>query len=351
MSGTISQIKHVNFLGAVNTAKMVVRAIPGPAQGGGLTNPVQYIQYDTTPSIDIGVGIRSWNELKKTTQLQMDGSVILLDGEETFYPISVNKSGVTIDDGDAVMFTGAQGDKLTIAKADTSAVSPRYMMGVATETILDNQEGRVTWFGEVNDINTNAWTIGTELFVDPDNVGGLTSTEPTAPDPIISMAVVTRQGTTNGSIMVRPWFGSFLDELHDVEISSLIDKDFLEYDSTSETWMNRARSTPQRYVMAGAKDEEYTITYAATVAIDFDDGNEQFVNATGNLEITAFDNFLNGGKLEFNLFHVGGVRTLTLPEVVDNKETITLGGTSGGWDTIMFRKTNNILSGFLVGSI
>jgi hypothetical protein len=149
-----------------------------------------------------------------------------------------NDSGVTLSKGTAVMAVDAVGDRIRVAKAVADgSVSARYMLGVMSETVADSAEGYVTLLGEIRNLNTIAYPIGTVLFIDPDVPGGLTDDEPVSPDLDMSVAIVTRSHASTGIIFIRMWSqGVRLGEVSDVALTSPTTGDILRYNGT--VWIN-----------------------------------------------------------------------------------------------------------------
>lgn len=188
-----------------------------------------------------------WNEDDGTIDVGMNNEVVLQVGQETHY-YAKNTSGGTIANGTPVMFTGTVGasGKLTfgLAVADGS-VLPEYMMGVATEEILNNEFGYVTSFGLVRGFNTTGtpygetWNDGDLLYFDPATAGTWTNIQPSAPAIHQPVAVVVNAGSGgSGSIFVRMQVSPHLEDLTNVQAPSPSDGDILEYDSGNARWQN-----------------------------------------------------------------------------------------------------------------
>ena len=64
-----------------------------------------------------------------------------------------------------------------------------------------NDEGDAIMFGKVSGIDTSAFSVGDEVFVD-DTPGGLTTTKPTGVKYIQKVGVVIRDDASNGTIEV-----------------------------------------------------------------------------------------------------------------------------------------------------
>lgn len=149
-----------------------------------------------------------------------------------------NDSGVIISKGQAVMAVGATGDRIWVAKAIADgSVSSKFMLGIASEDILNGTEGYVQMLGEIRNLNTIANPVGTILYIDPDTPGNLTATVPTSPDLAEAVAIVTRSHASTGIIFVRMWSqGESIAELHDTNISNVASGDFLKWNGT--VWVN-----------------------------------------------------------------------------------------------------------------
>lgn len=190
----------------------------------------------------INPGELIWNNEDGTLDLGMGSGVTQSIGMEFYMPPTKNDSGVDIPDGSFVMATGAQGDRMTIAKAITDgSVDPMFMIGVATQEILNGAEdGLITTDGIVRDINTASYTVGTVLYPDPNNPGGLTDTQPTAPAIRTAIAIVLRQHENTGRIYVRMSNGSVLGGTDsNVNFTSIADNDIITYNTSASYWENQ----------------------------------------------------------------------------------------------------------------
>jgi len=198
---------------------------------------VDSIQFNTSASVSVATGQIAWNASEGTFNLGLANGVVLQTGQETnFYA----KATEAIANGALVMFAGAQGDHLLIANADltTPGFQDTWIVGVATQAFANNQYGYVTCFGKVRELNTLAWPEGTILYANPTTPGGLTATRPTAPDRAIEVAAVVRSHGTQGTLLVRPTFGFYLSNLHDVYTNSVADNDLLAWNSANSRWQN-----------------------------------------------------------------------------------------------------------------
>ena len=156
-----------------------------------------------TGGTDANAGTLSWNADEGTLDVALENGVVLQTGQEQHF---YGKASQAISNGDVVMFAGAQGNHLLIAKADEQAVgfAPEFVIGIATQDFANNEFGYVTSFGKVRDLDTSAYAEGTVLYLDPTTAGGFTTTKPTPPNHVIQIAAVTRAHATEGTVLVKP---------------------------------------------------------------------------------------------------------------------------------------------------
>lgn len=199
----------------------------------------------------------TWNAIDGTVDIAYDGVTLQVGQEQHFYA----KATENISNGDVVMFAGAQGDHILIAKADVTATGfiDDWVIGVATQNFVTNDFGYVTTFGKVRGLNTSAYSLGDLLYLSPTTPGGLTTTKPTAPNHAILIAAVVGVNPSTGVIMVRPTFGKHIGELHDVNIASVADGDRLEYNATNSRWENVSNN------MSNLTNDMWEVTSTAPV--------------------------------------------------------------------------------------
>jgi hypothetical protein len=202
---------------------------------------VDYISFNTAivaPSTTIGS--LSWNVDDLTLNLPLNANVTLQVGQETVHRVN-NRTGSPILNGKVVRLLGSQGQRLTVelAQADSELNSSKTL-GVATESIADNQSGFITTEGLVRGINTSHLTEGAIIWLDPNTAGEMTTDKPTAPDHLVMVGLCVVQGN-NGTIFVKVQNGYELDELHDVRLTDLAVGDLLTRTSDG-LWENITRA-------------------------------------------------------------------------------------------------------------
>jgi hypothetical protein len=136
-----------------------------------------------------------WNVEEGTFDVGLPGGVVGQMFEEMFFRV---KAVGNIANGDVVIFAGTVGDNILATKTiNTTSLEPHFIMGVATQDILDEQIGRVTAFGKVRQINTLVFDDADDqnqplLYISSETSGKLTNIKPTAPFIKSTIAAVTR---------------------------------------------------------------------------------------------------------------------------------------------------------------
>lgn len=196
------------------------------------------VAFDQAAGVDVEAGQLAWNVDEQTLDLGKGGGVVLQVGSEQVL-LCRNSTGSQIANGKAVRFAGTLGNsgRLLVAPMVADGTYPGYVFfGVTTEAIAAGEDGFVTTFGKVRQVNTLAFEEGDILWCDPATPGGFTRTEPTAPNLKLPVAAVISKAT-NGIIMVRWDTGRRLMDLHDVEANgSKSDGDVLSWNQAASRW-------------------------------------------------------------------------------------------------------------------
>lgn len=151
--------------------------------------------------------------------------------------IVVNKSGGTINKGEVVYVSGAQGNRVAVKKALASVDSlSANTLGVMDETVANNNEGYCVAEGLISGINTSAFTEGAALYLSPTTAGGITQTKTTAPDHLVLIGYCVKSNAGSGEISVHIQNGYELDELHDVYLPAPSNGQVLTYNTTNKRW-------------------------------------------------------------------------------------------------------------------
>lgn len=167
---------------------------------------IKRIDFDANPpAYAYRQGRVAWDALDLTLAImQNDGveEVVNQIGQEQSMWVR-NDTLANIANGAAVYVTGTVGNRPSIANAQANAIATAGVRGIATQTIGTNDNGFITVFGLVRDINTNAWNEGDYLYLSPTTPGGLTNTPPTS-GYNVRVGLVLKKSTGAGVIFVCP---------------------------------------------------------------------------------------------------------------------------------------------------
>lgn len=209
------------------------------ALGNNITN-VDNLSFETTPEGAGGVATLVWDNGEGTLSLGLKGGNVNLQLGQENVALCYNGTGSTISDGSVVYITGAQGQRpsIALADADTETTSSKTF-GIATESIANGAEGFVTTFGIINGVNTSLFAEGAALWLSS-TAGQLTTTKPSSPTHAVFVGYCIKSHASSGRIFVNPQNGYEIEELHNVSITSIADKNILSYDSATSLWKNKA---------------------------------------------------------------------------------------------------------------
>jgi hypothetical protein len=213
-----------------------------------------------------------------------------------------NTSGATITKGTVVYINGASGNKPTIAKALANADSTSAQtLGLVQSDIGNNSNGNVTIVGSITDLDTSAFTDGTQLYLSGTTAGAYTSTKTLAPTHLVYVGVVSRAHPTQGTIEVKVQNGYELDEIHDVQISSPANKDILYRDSATSLWKHASIASVLGYTPYNATNPNNYIALTALSA----SAPLSYNNTTGAFSITQANTTTNGflSSIDWNTFN------------------------------------------------
>ena len=174
-----------------------------------------------------------------TLGIQMTANVLGRVNEDLYYYI---KASSAITKGQVVMFTGAVGSSGVATGAPATGVTNgSYIIGIAAESIALNGFGLVQFNGTLKGLNTSAFADGDILWYNPTVTGGLTKTEPSAPNVKVQVAAVINAGSGgSGSVLIRVTAGSVLGGTDsNVQFGTLASGDVIQYDAGLQYWKNK----------------------------------------------------------------------------------------------------------------
>jgi len=166
-----------------------------------------------------------------------------------------NQTGSTITKGTVVRFAGTLGasGKLLVTPFLADGTYPSdYVVGVVENDIVDGEDGFAIDHGKIYNLNTSAFSQGDILYASSTVAGGLTATQPSAPNNKVTIAAVVHSSSTAGILEVRVTLGSQLTKDELVELNSLANNDILVYDSTDERFENKQLKTINNESLIGS---------------------------------------------------------------------------------------------------
>jgi hypothetical protein len=302
--------------------------------------PFDSITFNTAKDGTVGVGEVEYNDTQGSLiQGLKGGNVTNIIGQQLHQRVN-NRTGSILAKGTAVYLSGSQGNRITVAKAlgVTDAFSANTF-GIVAESIANNQSGYVITEGLITGINTSALVEDSAVYLSPTVAGGLTSTKPQAPQHTVYIGVCVKSNAGSGELFVKIRNGQELDELHDVRITSPVEKSSLYYtgglwrDTTAALLVSDTASMLTNYLrtgvaaatyqtkltnpITGTGTTNYLSKFTGTTALGnstiFDNGN---IGIGTNNPTVAID-LLNStsaqsAKIKLSTEFTGAIRTLTI---------------------------------------
>ena len=115
-----------------------------------------------------------------------------------------NSTGSTITKGQVVYISGSTGQIGNIILAQANAYTTSQVIGVANQDIANNTNGYVVTQGVVEDVNTNGFTAGNQIYLSASTPGALTQTEPSTPNYAVHMGVCLYANSVHGKLWINP---------------------------------------------------------------------------------------------------------------------------------------------------
>ena len=173
---------------------------------------VPHIDFNLNTTSPDAVGRLKWNDVDGTLEVGLKGGNVVLQLGQEQVVRGVNKTGANLLESQyrVIRLNGAQGNRVefALAQANTS-ISSSETIGLVTENINNNQEGFVTTFGLVRNINTTGslqgetWVDGDILYLSSSVAGGLTKVAPTYPNKVVVVGYIVRSHSQQGKIFVK----------------------------------------------------------------------------------------------------------------------------------------------------
>ena len=157
------------------------------------------------------------------------------------------KAGENLVKGQAVYVSSADGTNMVVSKAsNTTEATSSKTMGLIAQNLSTNGKGFVITEGLLDGLDTGSTVAGAPVWlgVNGELIYGLVG-KPYAPAHLVFIGIVTRANNSNGEIFVKVQNGFELDELHDVDLKSILPTDgqVLQFDGATGLWRNKTLST------------------------------------------------------------------------------------------------------------
>jgi hypothetical protein len=200
--------------------------------GGSFTQPVDSLFFDTSVSPNnVDTAKMRWDYELGTVVLGMYDAVPNEIGFKNFWLVK-NQTGSTITKGSIVYANGTVGasGRITVAKfIANGTIDAKLLLGITAHDLTNGEDGYVISFGKIRQVNTDTFAAGAILYPSPTTAGVWTDVEPVAPNIDMPIGFCINSSSNNGTISIRVASGYSLNELHNVAISSPVEKSSLYY--------------------------------------------------------------------------------------------------------------------------
>jgi len=200
--------------------------------GSAFTQPVDSLFFDTSVSPNnVDTAKMRWDYELGTVVLGMYDQVPNEIGFKNFWLVK-NQTGSTIAKGSIVYANGTVGasGRITVAKfIANGSIDAKYLLGITAHDLTDGEDGYVISFGKIRQVNTDTFADGAILYPSPTVAGVWTDVEPIAPNLDMPIGFCINSSSNNGTIAIRVASGYSINELHNVAISSPVEKSSLYY--------------------------------------------------------------------------------------------------------------------------
>jgi hypothetical protein len=216
--------------------------------GYGIPTTASQATWDTAYNDKINSAAVTGLATKTLTLTQQDGGTVTAswtDSDATNLITEVyNKTGATLTKGTVVYISGSQGNLPAVSKAlATSDATSAQTYGVVREDITNMNNGYVVVIGNLENIDTQAYPDGTQLYLSGTTAGTWTSTKPYAPIHLVYVGIVVRSHPTQGVVEIKIQNGYELDELHNVSAQNPTNGNILQYVTSTGLWTAVAGTT------------------------------------------------------------------------------------------------------------
>lgn len=233
-NGTTGSEKINEFLEEVEI--LYNNIAPNAMEDDGENSDIDAILFNpNTLSVLSEIGDVRYSAVANIIEFQTKYGSIQLGQEKQI--IAKNDQGSSVGSAKVMYISGAVGNipfaKLASASDKFSAYKS---IGVTVTPVIQNGFVALTTEGRVRKINTSAFAEGAMLWLGVD--GNITTIEPVAPTPKVSIGMVLRSHASVGQIYVKTRLVNELSECSSVNVSDILEKDLLKWNSTTDRFEN-----------------------------------------------------------------------------------------------------------------
>jgi hypothetical protein len=238
----------------------------GTGGGSAFTQPVDSLFFNVNvPTDNVDTAKMRWDSDLATVVLGLNDNVPNEIGFKNFWLVK-NQTGATITKGSIVYANGTVGasGRITVAKfIANGTIDAKYLLGITAHDLSNGEDGYVISFGKIRKVKTDTFAAGAILYPSPTTAGVWTDVEPIAPNINMPIGFCINSHANNGTIAIRVASGYKLNELHDVAITSPVDRASLYYrgglwrDTTAALLVSDTASMLTNYLRSGVASNTY----------------------------------------------------------------------------------------------
>jgi len=258
--------------------------------GGAFAQPIDSLFFNVNvPTNNVDTAKMRWDSELGTVVLGMYDQVPNELGFKNFWLVK-NQTGSTITKGSIVYANGTVGSsgRITVAKfIANGTIDAKYLLGITAHDLSNGEDGYVISFGKIRQVNTDTFAAGAILYPSPTTAGVWTDVEPIAPNLDMPIGFCINSHVNNGTIAIRVASGYSLNELHNVAISSPVEKSSLYYsgglwrDTTAALLVSDTTSMLTNYLRTGVAASTYTpLTRSISTTAPLQGGGDLSTNRT-----------------------------------------------------------------------
>jgi hypothetical protein len=238
----------------------------GTGGGSAFTQPIDSLFFNVNvPTNNVDTAKMRWDSDLATVVLGLNDNVPNEIGFKNFWLVK-NQTGSTITKNSLVYASGTVGSsgRISVSKfIANGTIDAKYLLGITAHDLSNGEDGYVISFGKIRQVNTDTFAAGAILYPSPTTAGVWTDVEPVAPNIDMPIGFCINSSSNNGTIAIRVASGYSLNELHNVQIISPVDRASLYYsgglwrDTTPTLLVSDTASMLTNYLRSGVASNTY----------------------------------------------------------------------------------------------